>query len=65
MTQPSATTWDGVSSRPAAAPVAGSRPCSTPTALGLTCVRRGSRAKPAITAVLQALEEVGRDRRGG
>ncbi|MEU6265978.1 LysR substrate-binding domain-containing protein [Saccharopolyspora shandongensis] len=31
----------------------------------LTCVRRGSRAQPAIAAVLQALEEVARDRQGG
>ncbi|MEV0082690.1 LysR family transcriptional regulator [Saccharopolyspora sp. NPDC050642] len=31
----------------------------------LTCVRRGSRAQPAIDAVLQALEEVARNRQSG
>ncbi|MDA3630615.1 LysR family transcriptional regulator [Saccharopolyspora oryzae] len=31
----------------------------------LTCVRRGSRAQPAIAAVLQALEDVARDRLRG
>ncbi|MGW1678141.1 hypothetical protein [Saccharopolyspora sp. NPDC002376] len=31
----------------------------------LTCVRRGSRAQPAIAAVLQALEDVARDRQRG
>ncbi|MGP4017116.1 LysR family transcriptional regulator [Saccharopolyspora sp. 5N708] len=31
----------------------------------LTCVRRGSRAEPAIAAVLQALEDVAQDRQRG